>query len=192
MDLDDDAWLEDEDAPGAERARREREFQRLANRMASLGFSDGVDAGQEAALQDAFDRGYCEGYAGVDCAAVRATSVLATFAEFYARHGAALGVPVSIAALVFSGAPPKLPRDDILDRFVRLLGDGGAAAPGLSGAELWAQLLGWADAGAAEFTQGQLDMAVNAAISSAGPSLRSAHEPILAAARDGHAHSGCG
>ena len=185
MELDDD-WLDEEDAPGAERERREREFQRLASRMASLGFADGVEAGQEAALQDAFDRGYGEGFASVDGAAVRATSALATFAEFYARHGAALGVPVSIAALVFGGAP-KLARDEILARLARLLSDGNGDT-GARGAELWAQLLGWADAGEAEFTQGQLDMAVNAAISGAGPALRSAHEPLAAAASGG----GCG
>ncbi|KAJ1616202.1 hypothetical protein T492DRAFT_1108196 [Pavlovales sp. CCMP2436] len=137
--------------------------------MASLGFSDGVEAGQESVLQGAFDRGYRDGLAGAERDAVRMTSVLATFAEFYARHGAALGVPVSIAALVFDGAS-RLARDDIMHRLARLLSNG---TTGGHEAAQWAQLFGWGDAraGEVEFMQAQFDVAVDATIRSAGPSL---------------------
>jgi hypothetical protein len=189
-------WLEeDDDGPAAERAAREREYEALASRMATLGFQDGVEAGQEMALQSAFDRGYGEGFRGVESDAVRMASTLSTFVEFYARHGAALGVPVSLAALVF-GEAPKLPRDDILRRLARLLSDSAEAASA-SDAERWARLFSWADASGAEFTPKQLDVAMDAAISGAGPSLNSVHRPVSDAAggsnavHDHRGHSGC-
>ncbi|KAG8467821.1 hypothetical protein KFE25_006873 [Diacronema lutheri] len=179
-----DDWLEEEEghAPGAERERAERELEygRLARRLGALGFSDGADAGHEAVLQASFDRGYREGFASAHADAVRMTSELATFAEFYARHGSALGMPISLSALVFADAH-KLARDDIARRLASLLAGNGTPAD--AGApDRWARLFGWEDV-RAEFTKRQFDVAVDATIRTAGPSLgagKDVHDEMMA------------
>lgn len=170
-----DDWLDEE---GDDEPEREREYARLASRMGSLGFSDGAEAGHAAVLQAAFDRGYREGFGNVETNAVRMASALATFAEFYARHGAALGIPVSLSALVYGDAP-KLAAEDVTRRLARLLGTHDPAADADTPAR-WARLLGWAEsADEAEFTRRQFDVAVDAVVRDGGASFaRKAHASV--------------
>lgn len=186
-------WWEDEDS--SPRAEREREYARLASRMGSLGFADGAEAGHAAALQAAFDSGYRDGFGDVEAEAVRMTSALATVVEFYARHGAALGVPVSLSALVF-GDESKLARNDIMQRLARLLGSYDPVADAQAPTRL-ARLFGWADAcaGDAEFTKRQFDIAIDATIRAGAPSLRGVADDSAVVARahehPDHSHMGC-
>eukprot|EP00307_Rebecca_sp_RCC1486_P010238 CAMPEP_0119412650 /NCGR_PEP_ID=MMETSP1335-20130426/5013_1 /TAXON_ID=259385 /ORGANISM="Chrysoculter rhomboideus, Strain RCC1486" /LENGTH=200 /DNA_ID=CAMNT_0007437401 /DNA_START=92 /DNA_END=697 /DNA_ORIENTATION=+ len=162
-------WLEDDDAttsPMYEQRRREREYLHLESRMATLGFADGVAAGQESVMQGAFDAGYREGLDSVLVEDVEFRSMLATFVEFYARHGVALGMPVSIAALVFRG-DERLGADEVVRRMCSLVCNSSVAQP--ADCSRWASLLGWGD-GSAELASihvvpAQLDVALSALLS---------------------------
>mmetsp|Transcript_14916 Transcript_14916/g.40178 ORF Transcript_14916/g.40178 Transcript_14916/m.40178 type:complete len:162 (+) Transcript_14916:15-500(+) len=125
-------WLDD----GAEeRDDMERERARLEARMATLGFNDGLSAGEEAALQEAFDTGFREGLDGVPTATVRLRSMLATFVEFYSRHGAALGLHSCISGLVFA-LDETLAASEAATRMARVMGDG------LATPDEWSDVLG--------------------------------------------------
>lgn len=186
-----DDWLEDDEetvAPAFEQRRREREYAHLESRMSTLGFSDGVAAGQDSVMQDAFDAGYREGLDSVFSEDVRFRSVLSTFVEFYARHGVALGMPVSIATIVFRDEP-CLGADEVVRRLAALVCNSRDALSADSAR--WAALLGWGRAGealsAVQVTPPQFDVAVQALLADT-----SAGEHAAPASgtrpRGGHAH----
>lgn len=160
----DDEWWAPGDDRELERQRREADLARLEATMGAIGYSDGVTAGEEGALQPAFDRAYVQGIDSVLGEDVEHRSMVAVMMDFYARHGAAVNMPVALSAHVF-GAEDALPAEEVAVRLHAVVcddGDTGVTA-GTEDITAWLRLLGWERT--ESMSPAQLDVALSGMVS---------------------------